>query len=120
MICPKCHNNIHDGSKFCSVCGNNLQFVELICPHCHTKALNKHAFFCHECGHSLGNGGFRNQVDVAKAKEESICIDCHSIIPADSHYCPDCGQKALNTEDIHCYISELVKANPMGYKYLVQ
>lgn len=45
MICPKCHNEISDDSRFCSQCGAKLKK----CSNCGEVNLNE-ARFCHHCG----------------------------------------------------------------------
>ena len=78
VVCPGCHAENAQGTKFCSSCGTPLSET---CPNCHA-AVSMETKFCPECGENL-----------VKAKEKH-CSNCQSILEEDTKFCPECGTKA--------------------------
>ena len=59
MTCPKCQFDNLENAKFCSECGNKLEFK---CPEC--RKMNPiGSKFCSECGHDLRKSKDRKSVD---------------------------------------------------------
>ncbi len=55
VVCPNCHNQVSQGSKFCPSCGNTMpvpQATTSSCPKC-GKPVAAGAKFCPECGQKL-------------------------------------------------------------------
>ena len=80
-ICPKCHTNNPQGTKYCSNCAESLQAevkIEKACPYCENK-FNDGVSFCPFCGKSL---------------LPSKCSDCSSEIQPNTKFCPKCGKEA--------------------------
>lgn len=78
IICPNCHSEVPENSKFCLECGTKIELLnenEVICPACGKKT-NK-GKFCMECGASL----------VAK------CSKCGAELPSGAKFCLECGEK---------------------------
>ena len=78
VVCPGCHAENAQGTKFCSSCGTPLSET---CPNCHA-AVSMETKFCPECGENL-----------VKAKEKH-CSNCQSILEEVTKFCPECGTKA--------------------------
>lgn len=57
MKCPKCQFDNREDAKFCSECGNRLEFV---CPKCRTTN-RQDSKFCDKCGHDLSSPFFRTE-----------------------------------------------------------
>ncbi len=59
MFCNKCGNQINEGEKFCTQCGEPViqQVQELICPVCNHK-LEDGMIFCSQCGTKVGVSDF--------------------------------------------------------------
>lgn len=77
-ICPNCHSEIPENSKFCLECGTKIEIIfenEIICPVCNKKT-NK-GKFCMECGAPL----------LLK------CENCGAEIPNGAKFCLECGTK---------------------------
>lgn len=56
MFCNKCGNQINEGEKFCTQCGEMVP-VEKVCPVCNNK-LADGVVFCGNCGTKVGNETF--------------------------------------------------------------
>ena len=74
--CPKCHNEVPVGSRFCQNCGTQL-VIQNKCPECQTE-LPAEAKFCSSCGHRLG--------------ESLVCPHCQAKLPPGTKVCTSCGE----------------------------
>ncbi len=74
--CPKCHNEVPAGSRFCQNCGAQL-VIQNKCPECQTE-LPAEAKFCSSCGHRLG--------------ESLVCPHCKTKLPPGTKFCTNCGE----------------------------
>lgn len=52
MKCPYCKNELPENSKFCSVCGKEINVNKKICPECHNEELID-ALYCSKCGYDF-------------------------------------------------------------------
>ncbi len=77
LQCPKCHNEVAVGSRFCKNCGTQL-IIQNKCPECQTE-LPAEAKFCLSCGQKLG-------VELA-------CPHCSTKLPPGTKFCTNCGEK---------------------------
>ena len=70
MFCPKCNEEIKEGSKFCSKCGNK---IKNICSNCGGQ-LSENDKFCSNCGANVINSNYMEKVKVAdnKIKDKTI------------------------------------------------
>jgi len=76
LQCPKCHNEVPVGSRFCQNCGTQL-VIQNRCPECRTE-LPAEAKFCSSCGHRLG--------------ESLVCPHCKTKLPPGTKFCTNCGE----------------------------
>ncbi len=76
LQCPKCHNEVPVGSRFCQNCGTQL-VIQNKCPECRTE-LPAEAKFCSSCGHRLG--------------ESLVCPHCETKLPPGTKFCTNCGE----------------------------
>jgi len=76
LQCPKCHNEVPAGSRFCQNCGTQL-VIQNKCPECQTE-LPAEAKFCSCCGHRLG--------------ESLVCPHCQTKLPPGTKFCTSCGE----------------------------
>ena len=74
--CPKCHNEVPVGSRFCQNCGTQL-VIQNKCPECQTE-LPAEAKFCSSCGYKLG--------------ESLACPHCQAKLPPGTKFCTNCGE----------------------------
>lgn len=75
FVCPSCHYQVLDGSKFCNTCGDNLS-KNIQCLTCGKENL-EHAKFCSTCGTSLAN---------------RLC-ECGNKLKSLDKFCNECGMK---------------------------
>ena len=78
MKCPKCGEEIPEGSKFCLSCGEKVEVVPegmAVCPECGKTVIK--GKFCPECG----------------CKFVANCPNCGAEIPGGSKFCLECGTK---------------------------
>lgn len=78
IVCPDCHAENNQETKFCSSCGSALSET---CPNCKTS-VPMESKFCPECSENL-----------EKAKEKT-CPNCEASLAEDVKFCPECGTKA--------------------------
>jgi membrane protease subunit (stomatin/prohibitin family) len=83
VICPKCHAETPEQSRYCYRCGHQM-FVQNICPSCN-KELPTEANFCLFCGFKLD----------AKAK----CPHCSAEMIPGSKFCGNCGKSVTGDAD---------------------
>lgn len=80
-ICPKCHNPVPDGAKFCMVCGAKIESVEFVqCIHCGQKVPKGR--FCMSCGKPLLH----------------VCPKCGEELIEGAKFCMSCGTR-LDSEE---------------------
>jgi membrane protease subunit (stomatin/prohibitin family) len=77
--CPKCGASNSSESKFCNVCGANMEGANAtaLCVKC-SAPLKQGAKFCSECGAS---------------QEKPKCSNCQSELPPGAKFCNECGTK---------------------------
>lgn len=77
--CPKCHQSVREGEKFCSYCGNKMKYLNEMtqCINCHVN-IPIGSKFCPTCG--------ANQ-------EKNRCIKCNAELTEDAKFCMKCGAK---------------------------
>ena len=125
MICPGCKSMIPDDSRFCQVCGRNMQervtlnYPPLSDPFSTLGDLDRdicnniqddHIIDCahHDDGgrvHDVGKDGLwrdkkvhgtgRNVLAASPKKNAWFCTSCGNAVPADSVFCEHCGKKLL-------------------------
>lgn len=83
LQCPKCHNEVPVGSRFCKNCGAQL-IIQNKCPECQTE-LPAEAKFCLSCGQKLG--------------AELTCPHCDVKLPPGTKFCTNCGEKVEKNSD---------------------
>jgi membrane protease subunit (stomatin/prohibitin family) len=83
LQCPKCHNGVPAGSRFCQNCGAQL-VIQNKCPECRTE-LPAEAKFCSSCGHKLG--------------QSLACPHCQAKLPWGTKFCTNCGEKVEKEND---------------------
>jgi membrane protease subunit (stomatin/prohibitin family) len=81
--CPKCHNEVPAGSRFCQNCGTQL-VIQNKCPECQTE-LPAEAKFCSSCGHELG--------------QLLSCPHCKTKLPPGTKFCTNCGERVEKDGD---------------------
>lgn len=74
-VCPNCHLQILDQSKFCNYCGENLS-MDIHCFTC-GKTNPEHAKFCTTCGTSLA---------------KRLC-ECGNKLHSTDKFCNECGKR---------------------------
>lgn len=75
--CPKCHAQVPQGAKFCTICGATMQQAPLACLRCR-KPMAAGAKYCPECGAS---------------QQPPACGACGEPLANGSKFCPACGAK---------------------------
>jgi len=83
LLCPRCHNPVPEGSRFCPNCGAQLIAINR-CPYCQAE-LPAEAKFCSNCGRKLG--------------EPLICPHCGAKLTPGSKFCTNCGEKIEGEEE---------------------
>ncbi|OQX84101.1 MAG: virion core protein (lumpy skin disease virus) [Candidatus Latescibacteria bacterium 4484_7] len=81
--CPKCHNEVPAGSRFCPNCGAQLVALNR-CPYCQAE-LPAEAKFCSNCGRRLD--------------EPLICPHCGTKLPPGTKFCTNCGERVEEEND---------------------
>ncbi|MBP1673551.1 MAG: Double zinc ribbon [Bacteroidetes bacterium] len=78
MNCHKCKTEIPDGSKFCNICGSEMDVQGKTCPNtkCSKTGLSHEALFCPDCGAELTE----EQSDDYDKKVILILIICVVIV----------------------------------------
>lgn len=74
--CPKCHQPVPAGAKFCPACGKSMEPPKKSCVHCGAQ-IGESAKFCPECG----------------GKQELTCAQCGNALKPGAKFCPECGTK---------------------------
>ncbi|UCF07056.1 MAG: SPFH domain-containing protein [bacterium] len=85
LQCPKCHNEVITGTRFCPNCGAQLVILNR-CPECQTE-LPAEAKFCSSCGRKLG--------------EDHACPHCGMKLPPGTKFCTNCGERTEKDDDAH-------------------
>ncbi len=68
MKCPKCGNNVADGSAFCNHCGNKLS-AEILCPACN-QSIPANSEFCPSCGKKVNTPAASDGRPTAQRQHE--------------------------------------------------
>ena len=111
-MCPKCHAQVEEGSKFCDSCGAQIpdevsvNVPETIyCPHCGSLTAADSAFcancgkqveeavFCENCGQKADGSGNICQNCGTQLYEQVYCPDCGAPSTSEAAFCKKCGRK---------------------------
>ena len=110
--CPKCHEKVAKGQRFCGFCGSDMNGpkeeekpvkIKIVCAKCGTE--NKGTKFCMECGKKylpcpecgadMAEGA--TQCGVCGYEMPAKCPGCGCEIPKGTKFCPECGTKLIKT-----------------------
>lgn len=70
IICPKCHKELKEGTKFCDNCGTKI-IETAFCPNCGKPTSSEFAF-CQNCGASLAGGVKKPSATGSKIKRKGF------------------------------------------------
>ena len=82
IVCPKCGEELEDGTIFCTNCREKLSVT---CPNC-GKVLKPSAKYCSACGADLA--------ELAKP----TCPNCGAELEEGAQYCDQCGHKIADNK----------------------
>lgn len=91
----RCGNDIYEGTKFCSKCGQKVELAQKVgivkknCPQCGVPFLED-TKFCHNCGERIEDIW---QETEESRPEEKVCPQCGANLSVTALFCRKCGTR---------------------------
>jgi predicted amidophosphoribosyltransferase len=124
LPCPKCGNAIARGTKFCSVCGDNVENIFPVvqaapivsgnktCSNCGAVIADNQKF-CEKCGTPVSSPAENVAAEVVEAAPVGkVCSNCGAAIADNQKFCEKCGTPV--NSPVENVAAEVVEAAPVG------